>query len=582
MSEGALDGASVYEPPHYFPTFADAQEFVARFHRIEPFAVARDDPSSLRLAEAAGVGKQWEDAAQMSRALASTIDESIERAKRANARQAANAAAEWPEIQPLRVDTRAEPYPTDALPGVIGAAVREVVAYVQCPDALAACSAFSVVSLAAQGLVNVRRDDGLIGPPSLFLLVAAASGERKTSCDGYFSSAVRQWEADQGERARPDIVSHSAASKVWEARRDGLLAKIKELSRQNKPSEAEARSLAELEADRPVAPRVPRILYGDITPEALAFNLTRWPSAAVQSSEAGMVLGGHGMKPDSAMRNLALLNVLWEGGAISVDRRQSDSFSVRGARLTMGLAVQPETVRAFLDATRGLARGSGFAARFLIAWPESTQGTRRFREAPTSWPALETFHRRVTELLNAPLSFEESGELVPATLHLSPEAKAAWVEFHDSVESELRPGGEMEEARDVASKAADNAARLGALFHVFEHGPTGNVSEAHMRAGAAIAAWHLYEARRFLGMLGQPKAVANAGKLETWALKYCHEHGTQAAPRREAQQFAVRDGAALDEAIEELRKAGRARLRQEGARKLIELHPYLIGANRGA
>jgi hypothetical protein len=33
----------------------------------------------------------------------------------------------------------------------------------------------------------------------------------------------------------------------------------------------------------------------------------------------------------------------------------------------LGLAVQPETVRAFFEDSRGLARGTGFAARFLIA-----------------------------------------------------------------------------------------------------------------------------------------------------------------------------------------------------------------------
>ena len=91
------------------------------------------------------------------------------------------------------------------------------------------------------------------------------------------------------------------------------------------------------------------------------------------SSEAGIVFGSHGMSGDSAMRNMALLNVLWDGGTHTIDRRTTDSYKVQDARLTMGLAVQADTVKAFFDNSKGLARGTGFLARFLIAWPTSTQ-----------------------------------------------------------------------------------------------------------------------------------------------------------------------------------------------------------------
>ncbi len=67
-----------------------------------------------------------------------------------------------------------------------------------------------------------------------------------------------------------------------------------------------------------------------------------------------------------------MLNVLWDGGDLSVGRRTSESFTVRNARLTMGLMVQPETLRAFFAKNGLLARGCGFLVRFLVSWPEST------------------------------------------------------------------------------------------------------------------------------------------------------------------------------------------------------------------
>ena len=103
----------------------------------------------------------------------------------------------------------------------------------------------------------------------------------------------------------------------------------------------------------------------DATPEALGWSLANgWPSAGVMSSEAGIVFGGHGMSPDSVMRNLSLMNVLWDGATHRVERRSAEPYTLAGVRLTMGLAAQPETVRQFMEGAKGLARGNGFAARF--------------------------------------------------------------------------------------------------------------------------------------------------------------------------------------------------------------------------
>lgn len=492
-------------------------------------------------------------------------------------------AAEWPEPMPLNAETHSEPYPLDALPGVIGEAVREVVGFVQCPDALAACSALSAVSLALQGLADVQRAEGLSGPCSLYLLAIAESGERKTTCDGHFLSAVREWEAEQTDVMAPEVAKHAAALKAWEAKRKGVLGKIEALSSKGSETETEERALADLEQERPPAVRVPRLIFGDTTPEALAWRLASgWPSAGVMSSEAGIVFGGHGMKSDSQLRSLALLNVLWEGGTQAVDRRQSESFTLRGARLSMGLAAQLDTARAFFEATKGLARGSGFAARFLIAWPGSTQGTRLYREAPVNWPRRSAFHRRIFELLSIPLSLSDSGELSPPIIRLSAPAREIWADFHDEVEREQGIGGDMEQVRDVASKSADNAARLAALFHVFEKGPAGEVGADHMRAGARIAAWHLYESRRFLGTLALPLASVNAGKLDAWLLRQCREAGADSIPTREVLQRgpgALRGANALDEAIAELRRAGRAQDRKEGKRRRIYVNPALLSGD---
>ena len=323
---------------------------------------------------------------------------------------------------------------------------------------------------------------------------------------------------------------------------------------------------------------MPNLLYGDTTSESLAFDLaTKWPSSGVLSNEAGIVFGGHAMGRESITRNLGLLNSLWGGGGHKVNRRTTEAFNVAGVRLTMGLAVQPQTVRTFFENSKGLARGSGFAARFLIAWPSSTQGERSFKAPPESWPHLSAFHRRMTALLDQVPVMNERGELELPVLDLSPEAKDAWVYYHDEIETALKPGGDMADTRDVASKAADNAARLAALFHLYEHEAPGSISAEHMRAPYRIVTWHLYEARRFLSELVLPPTASNAAKLNAWLLQHCRVEHVQSVNAGYVLQFGpLRDKRTRDEAIAALEEAGRVRLLQHKRQKDIEVNPTLL------
>lgn len=497
----------------------------------------------------------------------------------------ADPAGAWPDPAPLTAGDELQPYPLDALPAGIREAVEEVVGFVQCPAALAACSALSALSLAAQALADVERAPTLKGPSGLFLLAVADSGERKSTCDGYFLQPIKEWEREEAERAKPDVARNAAELAAWEERRAGIKARIREAGKNGDDCEALTRDLTEVEADKPAALRVPRLIHSDATPEALAWSLANgWPSGGVMSSEAGIVFGGHGMGRDSVMRNLALLNALWDGATHRVERRTSESFTVAGARLTMGLAAQPETVRQFMEGTKGLARGNGFAARFLIAAPESTQGARPFRDPP-AWRDLSALTSRLRALLATRPTFDESGTLTPPTLALSKGGRDVWRAFNDEVERELRRGGDLAEIRDVGSKAADNVARLAALFHLYANGPGGEIGREAVAAAARIVIWHLFQARAFLGDVAAPRELSTARRLDAWILDRCARDGVAELPRRTIQNEGpnpVRGRAALDAALAELVEAGRIRAIDEGRRKLVRVNPVLLGGSNGA
>lgn len=488
----------------------------------------------------------------------------------------------WSPPLELVAQSQSQPYPINELPESILSAVNEVLDFTQCPSALAACCALSAISLATQHLANVKRDNGLISPVSIYTLAIAESGERKTSVDKHFISAIENWQKLQAELAKPELTRYWVESEAWTMQFDGLKQKIKETAKSQKPVDALKLQLNDLKANEPVKPKVPRLIYNDVTPEQLAYSLSKsYPSAGVLSSEAGIVFGSHGMTGDSTMRNLSQLNTLWDGGTLSIDRRTSESYNVSGARLTMGLAVQADTIKNFFANSKQLARGTGFAARFLIAYPNSTQGTRFYKDPPKDWKALTTFNNRITDLLNAQANIDENGGLILKELDFTPEAKKSWVMFYNEIERALGMDGELTNIRDVASKAADNVSRLAALFHLFEYSDSNSINADLVERACAIVTWHLFEARRFLDEVVIPTNISNAIKTDDYILRYCRKYNLNSITKTFLRQHgAVRiNSKTLDEALGELVDANRIRIILDDRTSIIEVNPALLEVN---
>jgi len=320
---------------------------------------------------------------------------------------------EWPKPQPLVAKVASLPYPLDALPTTVRAAVEEVLEFTKAPVPLVASSALAALSLANQSHADVKRAEKLSGPTGLFLLTIADSGERKSTCDGFHEGHPRlRGAASRG--GKPLVKDRSAALAAWEAKHNGIKDQIRQLAKKGDPTGMREAALRDLEHDKPELLRIPRLIYGDATPEALKWNLARqWPSGGVISGEGGIVFGSHGMGKDSVMRNLATLNQLWDGVDIATERRTSESFTVKGARLTIALQVQEPTLRSFFDRSGELARGTGFSLvslwrgrtlrkaivhspkhlRIGHAWPHLTGALPRYWISPFLWMMTEHYRR---------------------------------------------------------------------------------------------------------------------------------------------------------------------------------------------
>jgi hypothetical protein len=502
---------------------------------------------------------------------------SVEAFDRALKRQRAEQAETWGDPVPLFAEhERPEPYPIDALPPIIRDAVVTYQAFGQQPIELVACSALSAASLVCQALADVDRDGNLTGPCSLSFLVVAASGERKTACDRRMRRALDQWQDEKRKEQAPAIRAAERRLAIWQTRHDGILQKIKRLSGSAKEDEqAECQNLESLlllhDKERPEVPAQVALFYEDTTPEKLAVNLANgWPSASLWSDEGGLVIGSHAMSEDSAMRFLALLNRLWDGGTFDRQRETRNCAHVRGRRFTAALMLQPNALGKLCAAGDGVARGVGALARFLIAWPSSTIGARAYRPGDLDHHALQAFDARLRLLLDAPLPLED-GALKPPTVRLSQEAFDIWRSFYDDVERELGRQGEFSELPGFGAKAAEQAARIACVLHVFEHGPQGEIGAATMMAGAKIAIWHLTETRRVFANIGRTGEASDADLLLEWLRD--HESAPTLGDILRLGPNRLREKKRRDGAVQKLVEHGLARVEKDGDAERLTINP---------
>ena len=431
----------------------------------------------------------------------------------------------WPDPEELSLIGKYMEYPIGAFPDKAGDAVLEVTEHGKMPTAIAACSALAALSVAIQSLVDVARDSRLIGPCSLNLLVVAVSGERKTTADRAMAAPMKEWEVAKRKEMEPEIQEARAKYSAWQAKVDGAKSAIKRTQANGPKMNSGVRvgpSVSDLEQDliqleqNPVPRPVELYLFHeDTTAEGLAWHVaTGWPSQALWSDEGALVVGGQGMRKESALGFLGLLNRLWDGHPFKPTRKVADTAEIRGKRFTSNLMLQPEVLHSLTGA--GPSRGVGFFSRYLVAYPQSTMGQRLYTPPIGDFEAVPAFGKRLQELLDRDPVIDEFGHLNPTVIHLSNEARDVWSEFHDVAEIGMRVYGEFEDIRDVASKIADNAARIACLFHVFEHGVAGSIDAETMARAVSVAAWYLNESKRTFGELAEPEHAANARTLSKW------------------------------------------------------------------
>jgi len=467
----------------------------------------------------------------------------------------------WPELQPLEAATTdAEPFPVGSLGEPLAGAVNAITETVQAPTGLVAASVLGAAALATQGLVDVKTLGGS-RPCSLFLLTIAESGERKSTVDRYALAPVEEAESRLFTESKAAFEAYENKHEAWKAARQ----KTKQRGGKNRSKDDIENDLREI-GPEPTRPAGSTLTVAEPTFEALQLELRLGRGTlGIFSDEGGQFLGGYGMNEDNRMKTIAGLSKLWDGRPPRRTRATSESFALRGKRLSVHLMAQPIAATGFL--TDPLSKEQGFLARFLVSWPASRIGHRTIDgRCPDNDSRYIKYTKALADILRRPLPVEPktTNDLRPATLALDNNAHDVLIQFAQHIEDKQGDECELAGLRGFASKVAEHAARIAGVLAVVGNLDAREIDAETMKRGCAIASWFLAERLRIDRAATDNASIERAKVLHQWIA----ERGKDFVTTREIQQYGPRPYGlrespdARRDALKRLEAAGHIRRRE--------------------
>ena len=388
-----------------------------------------------------------------------------------------------------------QPYPVQALGGILGPAVERMAEVIGVPQALAAQSVLAASALATQGHAGLQLD-GRHYPLSLYLITVAASGDRKTAADRSALLPARQWEREQWQHYREQLFRYRAAQRQ---------------AQRINPADPAPTNSVPLEAE----PSAPRLITTDPTIEALIKGLCHdLPSMGLFCDEGGQFLGSSTMSRENRLKAVTTLSSLWDGSPIDRARSMAgESLRAYDRRLSLHLMLQPYLAMQLLSDP--LLQGQGILGRCLMTWPTSLAGQRSYQAVDLSKDAaLKRYHHRLSALFYQPWSLSADGALQLSKLSLSPLARRRWIDLHDAIEAQLGEFGELASVRPSGSKAADNLLRVAGILAVVEESSVVEVD--HIQRASALVGYYLTEIQRLTEQEPVCRVKEEADRLLRW------------------------------------------------------------------
>ncbi len=415
-------------------------------------------------------------------------------------------AQEFAEIKPLKPQQNTLPtFPIDCLPPVLRDYVSAVAEHSQTSPDMAAVIGLGVLAVCLQGKYLVQGVPGYTEPLSLYTVVIAAPGERKSSVMKDMTRFLSEYEKDFNERRAGDIKANKQEREAIERKIAGIKKKL-----ENKTSEELELQLRDYEAQLEQLPEMKpaRFFADDCSSEALTSLIANNHGIfSVISTEGGIfdIMAGR----YSGKGNIDVWLKGHCGDAIRVDRMGREPEYIPHPALSAILSIQPSVLDEIMSNTT--MTGRGLIARFLYASPASRIGTRIFCTEPIS-PEIEISYKNLIYQLMAIEMLEE-----PRVLVASQNATVCISEYFKEHEKYLI--GEGQGISDWASKYIGSILRIAGLLHLGQmQKEDTEISEETMKSAIEIGKFFLAHSVYAYSMMGTDISIQKArfvwGKIE--------------------------------------------------------------------
>lgn len=366
--------------------------------------------------------------------------------------------------------------------GLINYCVGEIARNIQAPSELINATALAAMATALQGVIDVESPDGRVIPTSLYILIRGLSGERKSAVYNKLFKQLKINEQAEIEDYSKRKLQTELATKIWKKKVGAIENKIGKLTIKNQSTKDLETALADLYEKKPKEPKCFTVLYDDVTPEALVYEMSeRSKYAALVSSEGASILGG------AMFKSFAKLNSLWGGETIKIDRKSSGTNLLEDGRLSMCIMVQPEVQDRYIKSDNGSQRSSGLWARFLLVDPVSQIGNRPSNMAPATWTYTERFGERLADFYHEAKSIHD-GCKPRYIMKMSPEASSRFVMLSNGIEADSAPGRHFHGFSDHSSKLAENMLRYAALYQAVQFGVKSPITLSSLETAISFCA----------------------------------------------------------------------------------------------
>lgn len=404
-------------------------------------------------------------------------------------------------FQPLRPlkqqDGNLPGFPVACLPDIVRDYVQAVAAHSQTSADMAAVIGLGVLAVCLQGKFLVQGTPGYTEPLSLYTVVIAAPGERKSSVMRDMTKYLYEYEQDYNAQRQPEIRKNRQEREAMERQIDGLRERLK---RSEDPEMEQQLHYLEAELEEYPEVKTVRFFADDCSSEALTSLLANNGGVfSVISTEGGIfdIMAGR-------YSNKANIDVWLKGhcgDAIRVDRLGREPEYIPHPALSAILSIQPSVLDEIMS--NATMTGRGLIARFLYASPPSMIGRRVFCSPQIPPQISEAYQNLIYRLMAIPIPEQ------PVTLTLSERSTEIISSYFE--EHEIFLAGEGQMISDWAAKYIGAVLRIAGLLHIAENGiASTEIPSAILRRAIQIGSYFLAHSSYAYSMMGNDLSIKKA------------------------------------------------------------------------